>query len=81
MNTIVNDVDVTISQFPGGLVFVFVGDEYAGSAEKGTLDVWTSNPVVRIPRLTDDAHDNMFSAVGAVVTTHAVASLVHTLAV
>lgn len=81
MKAIVNDVDATLMQFPGGLTFVFVGDEYAGTAEKGELGVWTSNPHLVVPDLTEETHDNMFSAVGAVVTTHAVASLMHVLAV
>jgi hypothetical protein len=81
VSSIVNNVDVTISQFPGGLVFVFVGSEYAGSADRCSMGVWRTNPRRSVPNLTDEFHDNMFAAVGAIVTTYSVASLVLALAV
>lgn len=81
MTSIVNpDVIVTIEQISSELAFVFVGSEYAGSAEKGALDVWSAYPVLRLPLYDGEMHADMMSAVGDVVNVHAFASLKEALA-
>lgn len=71
---LIEDVDVILAQISKELVFVFVGEEYAGSAERGALDVWSGFPVMGDPADVEPV-DSMWSAVGYVLRVHALKSL------
>ena len=69
LRRIIRGLPVEIVKAKGGMVLVFVSDEYAGSAERGdALGVWGAFTLYRTGAPTTS--EGMWGAIDAIVTEH-----------